>query len=158
MVFKTGKEELVWTEQPEVGEPVRSRWVRLESSEQFDRVQVETGCKERLKNFLKQNRLPEFVFPVPRYGPLVHCWRDQQPLRRQVAGCERWEIKIIQIEQWIIWQLTRTKHLRFGIILNFHSVPGLSCYIILLWPNKSICLSKNLLLRTLSCLGSCWLH
>ena len=89
VVFKTGREELVWTEQPTVGEPVRSRWVRLESSEQFDGVRVETGCKERLKNFLNQNRLPEFVFPVPRYGPLVQCWRDQQALRRQVAGCER---------------------------------------------------------------------
>ena len=89
VVFKTGKEELVWTEQPEVGEPVRSRWVRIESSEQFDGVRVETGCKERLKNFLNQNRLPEFVFPLPRYEPLVQRWRDQQALRRQVAGCER---------------------------------------------------------------------
>ena len=89
VVFKTGGEELVWTEHPAVGEPVRSRWLRLESSEQFDGVRVETGCKERLKNFLNQNRLPEFVFPVPRYGPLVQCWRDQQALGRQKAGCER---------------------------------------------------------------------
>ena len=89
VVFKTGSEELVWTEQPAVGEPVRSRWVRLENSQQFDGVQVKTSCKERIKNFLNQNRLPEFAFPVPRYGPLIQRWRDQEALRRQVADCER---------------------------------------------------------------------
>ena len=89
VVFKSGSEELVWTEQPAVGEPVRSRWVRLESSQQFDGVQVEKGCKERIKNFLDQNRLPKFAFPVPRYGPPIQCWRDQEALRRQVADCER---------------------------------------------------------------------
>ena len=89
VVFKNGREELVWTEQPAVGEPVRSKWVRLESSQKFDGVHVDLGSKQRVKNFLNQNRLPQFVFPIPRYEPLVQRWRDQEALRRQVANCDR---------------------------------------------------------------------
>ena len=89
VMFKTGKEELVWTEQPTVGQSTRSRWVRLENSEQFDGVQVDNGSKQRITNFLNQHRLPPFVFPVPRYEPLVQRWRDQEVLRRQAASSER---------------------------------------------------------------------
>ena len=89
VVFKSDTEELVWTELPAVGESVRSRWVRLENSEQFDGVHVDAGSKQRIKNFLDQNRLPQFVFPVPRYEPLVQRWQDQEALRRQVANCDR---------------------------------------------------------------------
>ena len=89
VVFKTGREELVWTEQPAVGEPVRSSWVRLDNSEQFDRVHIDSGSKQRLKNFLHQKRLPPYEFPVPKYTPRVQCWRDQGVLKRQVANCDR---------------------------------------------------------------------
>jgi hypothetical protein len=89
VVFHTGKEELVWTEQPAVGEPVQSRWVRMENSAQFDGVHIDTGSKERLKNFLGQKRLPKYEFPVPRYAPVVKPWRDQGVLKRQGANCER---------------------------------------------------------------------
>ena len=89
VVFDTGREELVWTEQPAVGEHVQSRWVRLDSSDQFDGVRVDTGSKQRLKNFLDQNRLPPFDFPMPKYAPVVQHWRDQVVLRRQVATCDR---------------------------------------------------------------------
>ena len=88
VVFKTGTEELVWTERPSVGEPFRSSWVRLENSEQFDRVHVDNGSKQRLDNFLHQKRLPAYEFPVPRYAPLV-LWKDQGVLKRQVANCDR---------------------------------------------------------------------
>ena len=89
VVFKTGGEELVWTEQPAVGEPVRSSWVRLENSEQFDGVHVDSGSKERLKNFLHQKRLPPHQFPVPKYTPPVQRWRDQEVLKRQMANSDR---------------------------------------------------------------------
>ena len=89
VVFKTGREELVWTEQPAVGEPLRSRWVRLENSEQFDTVHVDSGSKERLKNFLGQKRLPPYEFPVPRYAPVMQPWKDQEVLKRQGAYCKR---------------------------------------------------------------------
>ena len=89
VVFRTGREELVWTEQPAVGEHVQSRWVRLDSSDQFDGVRVDSGSKQRLKNFLDQNRLPPFDFPMPKYAPVVQHWRDQVVLRRQVATCDR---------------------------------------------------------------------
>ena len=89
VVFGTDKEELVWTEQLSVGHPVRSRWVRLENSEQFDGVHVDAGSKQRITNFLNQHRLPPFVFPVPIYEPLVQRWRDQGVLRRQAASSER---------------------------------------------------------------------
>ena len=89
VVFKTGREELVWTEHPAVGEPVRSSWVRLENSEQFDGVRVDNGSKERLKNFLGQKRLPPYEFPVPRYTPLVQRWQDQRVLKRQATNSDR---------------------------------------------------------------------
>ena len=89
VVFDTGREELVWTEHPAVGETVRSRWVRLENSEQFDRVHVDTGSRQRLKNFLDRKRLPPYEFPVPKYTPLLKRWRDQDVLKRQVANCDR---------------------------------------------------------------------
>ena len=89
VVFKTGGEELVWTEQPAVGEAVRSRWVRLENSEQFDGVHVDSGSRQRLKNFLNQKRLPPYQFPVPSYAPLVQRWKDQAVLKRHMANCER---------------------------------------------------------------------
>ena len=89
VVFDTGREELVWTEQPAVGDPVRSSWVRLENSEQFDGVYVDSGSKDRLKNFLNEKRLPQYHFPVPSYAPLVLGWRDQGILKRQVANCDR---------------------------------------------------------------------
>ena len=89
VVFKTGREELVWTERPAVGDAVRSHWVRLENSEQFDGVQVDSGCRQRLKNFLHQKRLPAYQFPAPKYAPLVQRWRDQAVLKRQVANCKR---------------------------------------------------------------------
>ena len=89
VVFKTGKEELVWTEQPTVGEPVRSSWVRLENSDQFDRVLVDSGSRQRLNNFLRQKRLPPYEFPVPRYTPLVQRWQDQGVLKRQAVNSER---------------------------------------------------------------------
>ena len=91
VVFATGREELVWTEQPVVGEPVRSNWVRLENSEQFDRVCVDPGSKERLQNFLKNKRLPPYHFPVPTYTPVVLRWRDIGVLRRQAANCNRYQ-------------------------------------------------------------------
>ena len=89
VVFKTGREELVWTEQPAVGEAVRSRWVRLDNSEQFDGVHVDSGSKQRLNNFLHRKRLPPYEFPVPKYTPLVQRWRDQGVLKRQTANCDR---------------------------------------------------------------------
>ena len=89
VVFDTGREELVWTEQPTVGEPVQSRWVRLENSEQFDGVHVDAGSRQRLKNFLGQKRLPPYEFPVPIYAPKQQPWRDQEVLKRQAANCER---------------------------------------------------------------------
>ena len=89
VVFKTGREELVLTEQPSVGEAVRSSWVRLDNSEQFERVLVDSGSKERLKNFLSQKRLPPYEFPVPTYTHLVQRWRDQGVLKRQVANSDR---------------------------------------------------------------------
>ena len=89
VVFKTGREELVLTEQPAVGEAVRSSWVRLDNSEQFERVLVDSGSKERLTNFLSQKRLPPYQFPVPSYTPLVQRWRDQGVLQRQVANSDR---------------------------------------------------------------------
>ena len=89
VVFKTGGEELVWTERPAVGESVQSRWVRLESSEQFDGVHVDSGSRQRLKNFLNQKRLPPYQFPVSSYAPLVQRWKDQAVLKRHMANCER---------------------------------------------------------------------
>ena len=89
IVFKTGREELVLTEQPAVGEAVRSSWVRLDNSEQFERVLVDSGTKERLKNFLSQKRLPPYEFPVPTYTHLVQRWKDQGVLMRQVANSDR---------------------------------------------------------------------
>ena len=89
IVFDSGREELVWTEQPEVGEPVRSHWVRLEESDQFDGVHVDTGSKQRLKNFLNKQRLPAYHFPVPTYVCRVLRWRDQEVLKRQEPNCDR---------------------------------------------------------------------
>ena len=43
VVFKTNTEELVLTERPCLGEEVRSRWVRLENSEQFEAVRIDPG-------------------------------------------------------------------------------------------------------------------
>ena len=89
VLFKTGREELVWTEQPAVGELVRSSWVRLDNSEQFDGVHVDSSSKQRLNNFLHQKRLPPYEFPVPKYTPLVQSWREQGVLKRQVANSDR---------------------------------------------------------------------
>ena len=89
VVFGNDKEELVWTEQPSVGQTVRSRWARLEDSPQFDGVPVDAGTKERITNFLNQHHLPPFMFQVPRYEPVVQRWQDQEALRRQPAACER---------------------------------------------------------------------
>ena len=90
VVFQeTGKEELVLTEQPVDGETVRSRWIRLESSAQFDGVHIDPGRRECLINFFQQNPLPPSPFPCPRYAPQVQQWREQAVLRRQAANSER---------------------------------------------------------------------
>ena len=90
VVFKeTGKEQLVLTEHPVDKEPVRSRWIRLENSAQFDRVQIDQGRKECLINFFKGNPLPPSPFPSPRYVPSIQQWREQAVLRRQAANSKR---------------------------------------------------------------------
>ena len=87
--FRTGNEELIWTQWSPDREPTRTRWVRLGNSPAFDGVYVDSGTKQRIENFLKGNHLPEFSFPQPNYGPVIQHWRDQETLRRQPATSDR---------------------------------------------------------------------
>ena len=79
--LKTGKEVLIWTHDHR--KIKRSRWVRLESSPQFDAYVVDHPTRERVESVVARKCLPQHTFPNPAYVPDNQQWKVMEPLLLQ---------------------------------------------------------------------------
>ena len=81
VIFNDKTQELIWTHPHR--KLKRSRWERLENSEQFEPYVIDQASKQRVESVIERKCLPEYSFSTPSYAPREGGWEDREPLVRQ---------------------------------------------------------------------------